>query len=69
MVCVWWDWWSFAIHCFPKGFQGFGIWGKINKGFTGDHKTFYDLNVEYYAPFGLEIGIGRLKQEKLHYLK
>jgi len=42
-----------------KGFQGGGLWVKVNRPFTESLDGFYDLKLEYYSNIGLEFFFGK----------
>ena len=46
-----------------KGFEGVGLWTKINRPFTENTSMSYDFQVDYYSAIGLEVSIGTLRKE------
>ena len=44
-----------------KGFQGGGLWAKINRPFTENTNVSYDFKLDYYSSIGLELIVGRLQ--------
>ena len=46
-----------------KGFEGVGLWTKVNRPFTENTTMSYDFQIDYYSATGVEISIGTLRKE------